>query len=82
MMYFIDNASRTAHQENEQLIYPHDQTFTNMNNMNPSLPLPPGHVHVMNMNMLPQLPGVSDQFSLTDLDNIPAQLLYEWSKLK
>jgi hypothetical protein len=54
-------------------------------NMNPSLSLPPGHVHVMNLNMVPQFNqgGNSDQFTLTDpgiLDTIPAQLLYEWSE--
>ncbi|KAI0695709.1 fungal-specific transcription factor domain-containing protein [Cytidiella melzeri] len=54
-------------------------------NMNPSLPLPPGHVHVMNLNMVPQFNqsnDSSDQFTLTDpgiLDTIPAQLLYEWN---
>ena len=59
-----------------------DQPF----NMNPSLVLPPGHVHVMNMNMLPQFNtsgNTTDQFTLTDpgiLDTIPAQLLYEWSQ--
>ena len=55
-------------------------------NMNPSLTLPPGHVHVMNMNILPQFStsnNNTDQFTLTDpgiLDTIPAQLLYEWSE--
>jgi len=58
-----------------------EQSFMNMN---PSLTLPPGHVHVMNMNILPQFNQSSntDQFTLTDpgiLDTIPAQLLYEWN---
>lgn len=62
----------------------YDQSFNANANMNPSLPLPPGHVHVMNLNMVPQFNQTSnsDQFTLTDpgiLDTIPAQLLYEWS---
>ena len=58
-----------------------DQSFNA--NMNPSLSVPPGHVHVMNLNMVPQF-NQSDpppeQFTMADLDTIPAQLLYEWSK--